>query len=283
MIGTSRGSARKYKIRPVRPAKTRARRIDGRRATAPLRDGRRDAGRGRCRGDRTSGCAAPASPTPKALLLVRVLMPPGTGHQFHRHPAMEEIIYVVSGTRRAVGGPGVTARSRAGDIGAHPARRRPRHLQRRRRHARVPRDPVAGDVRGPGAGRRPSEEPWASLRRRWRSQRVTACRPSCSIGTLDTKGAGVRVRSRSHPCARGHDTLVDGPRHPGRARRSRPTSRRGRGARRRRRRSPRCARAAIAAPRSTSCSAAPRARAGALRRAAASTACSGSAAAAARR
>ena len=32
------------------------------------------------------------------LLLVRVLMPPGRAHQFHRHPTMEEIIYVVSGT-----------------------------------------------------------------------------------------------------------------------------------------------------------------------------------------
>lgn len=32
------------------------------------------------------------------LLLVRVRMPPGTGHAFHRHPGMEEIIYVVSGT-----------------------------------------------------------------------------------------------------------------------------------------------------------------------------------------
>jgi len=31
------------------------------------------------------------------LLLVRVRMPPGTGHAFHRHPAMEEIIYVVAG------------------------------------------------------------------------------------------------------------------------------------------------------------------------------------------
>jgi quercetin dioxygenase-like cupin family protein len=31
------------------------------------------------------------------LLMVRVLMPPGRAHQFHRHPAMEEIIYVVSG------------------------------------------------------------------------------------------------------------------------------------------------------------------------------------------
>lgn len=32
------------------------------------------------------------------LLLVRVRMPQGRAHQFHRHPAMEEIIYVVSGT-----------------------------------------------------------------------------------------------------------------------------------------------------------------------------------------
>ena len=31
------------------------------------------------------------------LQLVRVRMPPGTGHAFHRHPRMEEIIYVVSG------------------------------------------------------------------------------------------------------------------------------------------------------------------------------------------
>jgi quercetin dioxygenase-like cupin family protein len=33
----------------------------------------------------------------KELLLVRVRMPPGKGHAFHVHPAMEEIIYVVSG------------------------------------------------------------------------------------------------------------------------------------------------------------------------------------------
>ncbi|MBY0588509.1 cupin domain-containing protein [bacterium] len=31
------------------------------------------------------------------LLLVRVTMPPGKGHSFHRHPLMEEIIYVVEG------------------------------------------------------------------------------------------------------------------------------------------------------------------------------------------
>jgi quercetin dioxygenase-like cupin family protein len=32
------------------------------------------------------------------LLLVRVHMPPGQGHKFHKHPEMEEIIYVLSGT-----------------------------------------------------------------------------------------------------------------------------------------------------------------------------------------
>ena len=32
------------------------------------------------------------------LLLVRVNMPAGRAHQFHRHPEMEEIIYVLSGT-----------------------------------------------------------------------------------------------------------------------------------------------------------------------------------------
>ncbi|MDA0836843.1 MAG: cupin domain-containing protein [Planctomycetota bacterium] len=31
------------------------------------------------------------------LLLVRVRMPAGKAHKFHRHPAMEEIIYVVEG------------------------------------------------------------------------------------------------------------------------------------------------------------------------------------------
>ena len=31
------------------------------------------------------------------LQVVRVTMPPGKGHAFHRHPAMEEVIYVVAG------------------------------------------------------------------------------------------------------------------------------------------------------------------------------------------
>lgn len=31
------------------------------------------------------------------LQLVRVKMPPGKAHRFHRHPALEELIYVVEG------------------------------------------------------------------------------------------------------------------------------------------------------------------------------------------
>ena len=36
--------------------------------------------------------------TDSDFLLVRVTMPPGRAHQFHRHPGMEELIYVLSGT-----------------------------------------------------------------------------------------------------------------------------------------------------------------------------------------
>jgi quercetin dioxygenase-like cupin family protein len=43
------------------------------------------------------------------LMLVRVTMPAGKGHAFHRHPAMEEIIYVVVGPRRAMGRPRLAA------------------------------------------------------------------------------------------------------------------------------------------------------------------------------
>jgi quercetin dioxygenase-like cupin family protein len=33
----------------------------------------------------------------RQLMMVRVTMPPGAGHQFHRHPAREEIIYILEG------------------------------------------------------------------------------------------------------------------------------------------------------------------------------------------
>ena len=52
----------------------------------------------------------------KDLLLVRVHMPPGKAHQFHRHPAMEEIIYILEGRaeqwvdrEKRILGPGETA------------------------------------------------------------------------------------------------------------------------------------------------------------------------------
>ena len=40
----------------------------------------------------------PALTDAQDLLLVRVHMPPGQGHKFHKHPEMEEIIYVLSGS-----------------------------------------------------------------------------------------------------------------------------------------------------------------------------------------
>jgi quercetin dioxygenase-like cupin family protein len=50
------------------------------------------------------------------LMLVRVRMPAGQAHKFHRHPAMEEIIYVLSGSAeqwvdqdRQILGPGEAA------------------------------------------------------------------------------------------------------------------------------------------------------------------------------
>ena len=97
------------------------------------------------------------------LLLVRVRMPPGTGHAFHRHPAMEEIIYVVSGTAEQWVDRD-TRRLGAGDI------------------AHIPTDIVhgtynAGDetlvflailspaiINGPALVDVSSEEPWRSLR-----------------------------------------------------------------------------------------------------------------------
>ena len=105
----------------------------------------------------------PASPTPSRLLLVRVRMPPGKGHAFHRHPAMEEIIYVVSGVAEQWVERDV-APARPGDT------------------AHIPKDVVhgtynAGDdtlvflailspatFEGPALVDVSAEEPWASLR-----------------------------------------------------------------------------------------------------------------------
>jgi quercetin dioxygenase-like cupin family protein len=99
----------------------------------------------------------------EGLALVRVRMPPGRAHQFHRHPEMEEVIYIISGAaeqwverEHRILGPG--------DI------------------AHVPRDMVHGTynagaeplvflaILSPALSRGPAlvdvhrEEPWASLR-----------------------------------------------------------------------------------------------------------------------
>lgn len=42
-------------------------------------------------------CCKPEMTGTKNLILVRVTMPPGRGHQFHYHPAREEIIYILDG------------------------------------------------------------------------------------------------------------------------------------------------------------------------------------------
>jgi quercetin dioxygenase-like cupin family protein len=41
--------------------------------------------------------ARPGLVAAEQLQLVRVTMPPGKAHQFHRHPCMEELLYYVSG------------------------------------------------------------------------------------------------------------------------------------------------------------------------------------------
>jgi quercetin dioxygenase-like cupin family protein len=44
-----------------------------------------------------SWLSEPALTDTTSLTLIRVSMPPGTGHQFHVHPELDEIIYVVDG------------------------------------------------------------------------------------------------------------------------------------------------------------------------------------------
>ncbi len=98
------------------------------------------------------------------LLLVRVRMPPGTGHAFHRHPAMEEIIYIVSGAAEQW----VDQESRrlgAGDI-AHI----PKDIVHGTYNAGdetlvLPGDPLAGDLRRDRQAVDVSgEAPWSRLR-----------------------------------------------------------------------------------------------------------------------
>lgn len=97
------------------------------------------------------------------LMLVRVRMPAGKAHQFHRHPEMEEIIYVISGTA---------------EQWVHHEKR----LLRAGEMAHIPRDMVhgtynAGDdelvflailsparIEGPALVEVHQDEPWRSLR-----------------------------------------------------------------------------------------------------------------------
>lgn len=60
--------------------------------------------------------ARPGLVAAEKLLVVRVTMPAGRAHQFHRHPALEEIIYILEGqaeqwvgTERRVLAPGEIA------------------------------------------------------------------------------------------------------------------------------------------------------------------------------
>lgn len=99
----------------------------------------------------------------EGLLLVRVHMPPGQAHQFHRHPEMEEIIYVLEGA-------------------AEQWVDREKKLLRAGEMAHIPKDVVhgtynAGDetlsflailspaqIQGPALIDMSQEEPWRSLR-----------------------------------------------------------------------------------------------------------------------
>jgi quercetin dioxygenase-like cupin family protein len=99
----------------------------------------------------------------EALMLVRVAMPAGQGHAFHRHPPMEEIIYVVSGqgeqwvgTEKRILGPGDCA-----------------HIPRDMIHALYTHgsEPLVflailspAKFEGPGTVDVYMEEPWKSLR-----------------------------------------------------------------------------------------------------------------------
>ena len=86
----------------------------------------------------------------KDLLVVRVHMPPGEAHKFHKHPEMEEIIYILAGSAEQW----VDREKRISDRGAnrpYSQGRRPRYVQRWEYDARVSGHPLARHVpRSPG-------------------------------------------------------------------------------------------------------------------------------------
>jgi quercetin dioxygenase-like cupin family protein len=107
--------------------------------------------------------ARPGLTPARNLQIVRVTMPPGKGHAFHRHPAMEEIIYVVAGrAEQWVGresrvlGPGEIAHIPTGVVhGTYNAGSEPLVFL-------AILSPAIFD--GPALVDVSSEEPWASLR-----------------------------------------------------------------------------------------------------------------------
>ena len=105
----------------------------------------------------------------KQLTLVRVTMRPGTGHQFHYHPAREEIIYIVEGVAEQW----VDREKRtlkAGECAFIPREGRPRHSQRLE-----------------GA----DDASWRSCRRRSRRGRFSS--------TATTRSRGAACASRIRP------------------------------------------------------------------------------------
>lgn len=105
----------------------------------------------------------------KDLLLVRATMRVGQGHNFHRHPGREEIIYVLDGTAEQWVGEEKRV-LRAGDMA---------HVPRDTPHATF--NVGAGELRflavlGPAEAPEPftvdvyTQEPWRSLREPWSSK-----------------------------------------------------------------------------------------------------------------
>ncbi len=99
----------------------------------------------------------------RQLQLVRVRMPPGKAHRFHRHPALEEILYVVDGhveqwvgREQRVLGPGELAHVPTNEVhGSYNVFERPVTFLAILSPAVFP-GPVLVDVSG--------EEPWRSLK-----------------------------------------------------------------------------------------------------------------------
>ena len=101
----------------------------------------------------------------KQLTLVRVTMRPGAGHQFHYHPAREEIIYVRGRRRRAVGGPR-EAPAQGGGNRLHPEERVVHAIHN---PSKKPMTFLAilspAEAKGPFLVDCYNDEPWRSLRK----------------------------------------------------------------------------------------------------------------------